>query len=123
MKRGKRIRLRLTPALQGGERGERGGGVSVFRCFGVSGFRSLDFDISSSTLYGVTNPVTEVTKLVTHEGSLTMGTGWRLGVGGRKKSYLAHPGPGLPGGCGAKRLRRNPYKKYNTKPTASQITN
>ncbi len=30
------------------------------------------FHISSSTLYGVTNPVTEVTKLVTHEESLTL---------------------------------------------------
>jgi len=30
-------------------------------------------NISSSTLYGVTNPVTEVTKLVTHEESLTLG--------------------------------------------------
>ena len=29
-------------------------------------------NISSSTLYGVTKPVTEVTKLVTHEESLTL---------------------------------------------------
>ena len=33
------------------------------------------FHISSSTLYGVTKPVTEVTKLVTHEESLTLERG------------------------------------------------
>ena len=37
------------------------------------------FDISSSTLYGVTNPVTEVTKLVTHEESLTVTVGEERG--------------------------------------------
>ena len=38
--------------------------------FGASKFEC--FHISSSTLYGVTNLVTEVKRLVTHEESLTL---------------------------------------------------
>ena len=41
--------------------------VCVFACSSISYFH-----ISSFTLYGVTNLVTEVTKIVTHEESLTM---------------------------------------------------
>jgi len=48
------------------------------RCFGASGDgwglmvdACVFQNILSSTLYGVTNPVTEVTKAVTHEESLT----------------------------------------------------
>src|SRR5882724_1663298 len=52
------------------------GRVSVLRCFICFECRLLTIEcfanISSFTLYGVTNPVTEVTKLVTQEESLTL---------------------------------------------------
>ena len=44
------------------------------------------FDISSSTLYGVTNPVTEVTKVVTHEESLTHGSSGAVARGDAERA-------------------------------------
>ena len=43
--------------------------------------------ILSFTLYGVTNPVTEVTKLVTHEESLTLRAGWQAEDGGNAEDW------------------------------------
>src|SRR6266850_464575 len=60
---------------------ERGGGHSVIPCFDASVFRY----ISSSTLYGVTNLVTEVTKPVTHEESLTPTSSEKQKVESRKQ--------------------------------------
>ncbi len=75
--------------MREGKPEDRGqGGASVLGALEFDCLSLECFHISSSTLYGVTNLVTEVTDPVTPEESLTMGEaeGWRPEAGGRSKA-------------------------------------
>ena len=57
--------------MENGERERCLGAPVIVDCWALRVEVCVFHNISSSTLYGVTKPVTEVTKRVTHEESLT----------------------------------------------------